>query len=188
MILGENSGNHEYIETVPKRGYRFVAGVRDVTDNGSVIAAEHSRSQVVIEETSEKSAQDQAERAFEHDEVIATSGFRVLNAEAMSRAQHSASTQHATPVPRNAGFLLSRVRISGKGLAVVGLAALFITALAYALFFRGAPAARQPEIKSLAVLPLKTLGKDSNDDYLGLVIADAIIMKVSQNGELTVRP
>jgi len=187
MILGETSGNHEYIETIPKRGYRFVASVRDVTDNGSVILEEHAISQVVIEEKEETSGQDKAERAFEHDADTATSGFRVLNADAMSRGEHPASVQHAIPVSANAGAL-SRVRISGKGLALVGLAALFITVLVYALFFRDPPAAGQPEIKSLAVLPLKSLNTDSNDDYLGLGIADTIIMKVSQNGGLTVRP
>src|SRR5262249_8127048 len=44
----------------------------------------------------------------------------------------------------------------------------------------------QPEIKSLAVLPLKSL--DSGDNYLGLGIADAAISKVSQTGRLIVRP
>ena len=44
----------------------------------------------------------------------------------------------------------------------------------------------QTEIKSLAVLPLKSL--DSGDNYLGLGIADAVIRRISQTGELTVRP
>jgi serine/threonine protein kinase/tetratricopeptide (TPR) repeat protein len=44
----------------------------------------------------------------------------------------------------------------------------------------------QPSIKSLAVLPLKPF--DSNDNSLGLGIADAVIRKISQTGQLVVRP
>ncbi|PWT92912.1 MAG: hypothetical protein C5B55_05470 [Blastocatellia bacterium] len=44
----------------------------------------------------------------------------------------------------------------------------------------------QPEIKSLAVLPLKSL--DAGDNSLGLGIADAVILRISQTGALTVRP
>jgi TolB-like protein len=44
----------------------------------------------------------------------------------------------------------------------------------------------EPEIKSLAVLPLKSL--DAGDNYLGLGIADAAIRRVSQTGRVIVRP
>ena len=43
-----------------------------------------------------------------------------------------------------------------------------------------------PPIKSLAVLPLKSL--DSGQNYLGVGIADAVIRRMSQTGQLTVRP
>ena len=42
------------------------------------------------------------------------------------------------------------------------------------------------QIKSLAVLPLKSL--DANEHYLGAGIADAVIRRISQTGQLTVRP
>jgi len=47
-------------------------------------------------------------------------------------------------------------------------------------------AAAAPQIKSLAVLPLKSL--DSDQNYLGVGIADAVIRRISQTGQLTVRP
>ena len=34
-VLGEESSGKPYIETVPKRGYRFVAGVKKIDGNGS---------------------------------------------------------------------------------------------------------------------------------------------------------
>ena len=46
----------------------------------------------------------------------------------------------------------------------------------------------QSEIHSLAVMPLRALNREAEADYLGLAIADTIIMKVSQAGDLPVRP
>ena len=73
---------------------------------------------------------------------------------------------------------------------VTGAALLVLTfsvALTYLLVSRrNAANARRPEIKSLAVLPLKSL--DAGENYLGLGIADAVIRRISQTGELTVRP
>ena len=63
---------------------------------------------------------------------------------------------------------------------------LILGALAYVWRWRQTSVAPQAEIKSLAVLPLKSL--DADENYLGLGIADAVIRRISQTGELTVRP
>ena len=71
--------------------------------------------------------------------------------------------------------------------ALMGM--LIIAGLVSAIFFRRNSTPAPPsEIKSLAVLPLKSLNREAGDDYLGLGIADTIITKVSQVGALTVRP
>jgi eukaryotic-like serine/threonine-protein kinase len=50
--LGESPEDRRYIVTLPGKGYRFVAEVRTVTQNGEdVIIASRSRSQMVIEQT-----------------------------------------------------------------------------------------------------------------------------------------
>ena len=69
--------------------------------------------------------------------------------------------------------------------AALVLAAI-VAALAYALAFRAAPGAPAPEVRALAVLPLRSLS--AGEDYLGLGIADAIIRRISQTGKLVVRP
>jgi TolB-like protein len=67
------------------------------------------------------------------------------------------------------------------------LALLVAGALVYVLVFRrGWTTVRSAEIKSLAVLPLKSL--DAGDNFLGLGIADAVIRRINQTGELIVRP
>ncbi len=66
------------------------------------------------------------------------------------------------------------------------LIALTLGALGYAWRWRQTSVAPQAEIKSLAVLPLKSF--DAGENYLGLGIADAIIRRINQTGELIVRP
>lgn len=85
--------------------------------------------------------------------------------------------------PKRHKFLSShRALMAG---ALLGL--LVGVALAYVLVFRrGATTDRPPEIKSLAVLPLKSL--DDGENYLGLGVADAVIRRINQTGELIVRP
>lgn len=51
-VLGEEGSR--FIETVPKRGYRFVADVNESRDEGAdLVVREHTRSRIVIEETTE---------------------------------------------------------------------------------------------------------------------------------------
>ena len=69
---------------------------------------------------------------------------------------------------------------------LVGISALLLTALAAVLYLRWTGDQPQHQIKSLAVLPLKSL--DAGENYLGLGIADALIRRISQTGALTVRP
>ena len=53
-------------------------------------------------------------------------------------------------------------------------------------WWKPAPVLAPSEIKSLAVLPLKSL--DEGENYLGLGIADAAIRRISQTGKVIVRP
>src|SRR2546425_2560082 len=92
-------------------------------------------------------------------------------------------TTAAVEVKRPSFLLSRRALVAGAGLLVL----LAAVALTYSLVFRrSAATARPSEIRSLAVLPLKSL--DAGENYLGLGIADAVIRRISQTGELTVRP
>ncbi len=95
---------------------------------------------------------------------------------------------HPTTVSRSEAIASARPprRMPMGVLGVVcGLLVLAGGAIGYG-WWRQAHAAGQSEIKSLAVLPLKSL--DSGDNYLGLGIADAAIRRISQTGRLIVRP
>lgn len=69
-VLGEGEDGHHYIETIPRRGYRFVAGVKELVDEGAeVIVQERTRSSVTIEEETSQgifeSARESANRSVE---------------------------------------------------------------------------------------------------------------------------
>lgn len=71
--------------------------------------------------------------------------------------------------------------------AVSGLlVAALISVIAYLYYSRPRSSTAAPSVRSLAVLPLKSL--DGGENYLGLGIADAVIRRISQTGVLTVRP
>lgn len=92
----------------------------------------------------------------------------------------------------NAKGITGHVKVQKqRAMAIVAtiLLAIVMGALVYSWRVKHTAAASvvtTPHIKSLAVLPLKTL--DSEEKYLGVGIADAVIRKVSQTGQLTVRP
>jgi DNA-binding winged helix-turn-helix (wHTH) protein/TolB-like protein/Tfp pilus assembly protein PilF len=166
--LGERPED-QYIETVPKRGYRFVARVREVDENAEREWSEQFKSSI-------------AEGREEHS----------LTSEGAGEAQRIAQQKtlvvgESDPMPDRRATWRVSLR-SPRDLIIVAGTILALTGLSYALFFRGGSVAHQPEIKSLAVLPLKSVTKDPNDDYLGLPLADTIITRVSQISELTVRP
>src|SRR5215467_11126691 len=49
--LGDDSGDTQFIETLPRRGYRFVAQVEEIHSGpGDLVVEEHSRAHIVIEE------------------------------------------------------------------------------------------------------------------------------------------
>jgi DNA-binding winged helix-turn-helix (wHTH) protein/TolB-like protein len=49
-VLGEGQDEHGFIETVPKRGYRFVAGVRQALAQDELVVERRTRSSLEIEE------------------------------------------------------------------------------------------------------------------------------------------
>ena len=88
----------------------------------------------------------------------------------------------------SAEYIVNQIK-SNKRPVLASLALLLvIVASTFVYFLRNRQTATpaQPDIKSLAVLPLKSL--DTNDNYLGWGIADAVIRRISQTGKVIVRP
>jgi DNA-binding winged helix-turn-helix (wHTH) protein/Flp pilus assembly protein TadD len=50
------------------------------------------------------------------------------------------------------------------------------------------PKPTSAEVKSLAILPFRMLGREQSDEYLGLGLADVLITQLGNMGEIVVRP
>lgn len=90
--LGQGRETLQYIETVPKRGYRFIAGVRELRDEGAMLVVEqHTRTHIIAEEALENSSdtnsQDDFTSAATHPE---TYNHAVAHAAELSAAPEAA--------------------------------------------------------------------------------------------------
>ena len=158
-IFGETPGSHGYIVTVPGRGYRFVAEVSELTNNGGA----------------------------------------AVKAE---QATRPTSPENRTEAPTARG----QQRLPGKTGGPLALAVLGVIVLSSAFLARGPIVARlkkdrigdslpatspgkMPEtVHSIAVLPFTPLGSETNNELLGLGMADAVIGKMSKLKRLVVLP
>jgi eukaryotic-like serine/threonine-protein kinase len=109
-------------------------------------------------------------------------------AKSPARGQAIESGAPNTQAVSSAEYIVNQVKSHKRG-AIVTLV-IFLTvvtgALIYAWRYKQTAASGQSEIKSLAVLPLRTL--DPGENYLGLGITDAVIRRISQTGQVIVRP
>jgi len=119
----------------------------------------------------------------ERDGTTSSSGNRSKSTDPLIATTRPASS---------AEYIAQQVKAHKRG-AVVMMAMVLLVLVGSLVIYQwrtkhaAASAATVPsQIKSLAVLPLKSF--DNGESLLGLGIADAIIKKTSQTGELTVRP
>jgi len=142
--LGEHPDDHRFILTVPGKGYRFVAEVREFPPESAGEREKNGSGQPTSEQLQtsvEGEAQDATER-------------------------HLAAASPSVNSPHH-GIESRRAR-RRWGLVAAGV----LTALAIAIIFRLSASRRQPSAAtlmpaSIAVLPFRNLGGSAEDDYLG---------------------
>jgi DNA-binding winged helix-turn-helix (wHTH) protein/TolB-like protein/Tfp pilus assembly protein PilF len=144
----EESPQSRYIETIPKHGYRFVAGVSEIPTYDNILVIEkHTAAEILTEEE-------------------------------ISEAENVAATSLPLTGAMQRGFLHQLRR---RGLVVLAATGLLIIAVAALLLTKTSrlPASRQP-IKSIAVLPLKSLDAEAVNQALSLGFADALITSLGK--------
>jgi DNA-binding winged helix-turn-helix (wHTH) protein/TolB-like protein/Flp pilus assembly protein TadD len=154
--LGGGEADRHYIETIPKRGYRFIADVNQINGSGNATSAP-TPSAVSISEPVEL----HVPQTFSHPP-----------------AQSIPNTETQRPY-RRINLLVTAV----AGIVLVGA----LITLVYRLRQR-AVAHEGLAGKSIAVLPFKTIGTESENELLGLGMADAVINRLSRLEELSVLP
>lgn len=168
--LGEQPGGGHYIETVPKRGYRFTAEVKLIVPRPAAkpaYARLHNQSATFEQATvvTDFNTREEAGASYNgfSDESIGVPG-----------ESHAQSTPTPQPTWRRHALWL------GVGLVALCVAGYFILRAN-----RSRPSASKPR---LAVLPLRNLKPAAETDFLGFSLADAIITKLSYISALNVRP
>ena len=169
--LGERPGGLPYIETVPKKGYRFTAPVREVSSLKDGVAQPTLDKAVIAPAESVQSNGD-SPRA-----VVA-----LVQPTFETGSPKSADTIPSVAVREKPG--ISRIALVSLLLVVSVLAG-----LGSYLYLRKQSSARVPPVtRSLAILPFQNLRRDPNEDFLGFSLADAVITKLGYVSSLTVRP
>ena len=150
--LGEDAQSVKFIETVPRRGYRFVCNVTESPgENTSVAAQQRTTTHIFIRE----------------DEPDVQKGVVERTPPAL------------TPAP-NSRRLARMLTLS--------LIPVFIFFTIWFLWERLKHPDAGFQVRSIAVLPFKSLGTESKDEHLGLGISDAMIAKFSALQQISVRP
>jgi DNA-binding winged helix-turn-helix (wHTH) protein/TolB-like protein len=159
--LGENPNEHRFIVTVPGRGYKFVAGVREVSDEPADQTSEESTRVRFVTDGEEEGRGSEQESALE--------------AQTPPPSPAASRPRRLTP-----GLTALTVALLGIGLAVT----------AYYLWTSSRPQAAGggASIRSIAVLPFRPLSAEGRDEALELGMADTLIFRLSAVRGLVVRP
>lgn len=135
-VLDDSSDTPRYIETIPRRGYRFIAPLTDVVPNSTA-----------------------------------------------STAQPSSAPQTET----SARATSSRAKWFSPRLALLFVTLLVVACIIGFLLYRTEQhSVKQPTIQSLAVLPLKNLSGDPNQDYLADGMTEELIGRLAKIRDLRV--
>lgn len=202
-VLEGDEGGAPYIETLPGRGYRFVADVKefgaDGADNADLLLRRRTRTHVIhtTREDDEEGASPPTqltEAATDSGTTTADSRALLVSADALpavaARSDALISMPSTTMERRAARVSLVRRR------AAVGVAALVVLCACLAAgvwYWRGARARREParvsELRSLAVLPFQPIGVAAPDDeYMGIGMTDTLITRFGNVSQMVVRP
>ena len=182
--LGEKTGGGHYIETVPKRGYRFVGEAKQVWSQAQRSAARpvYTSAHGEVSNAAVLPTLNTLTTTDNTDEVgVSPDAFA-------AHKQAELSAAHYIPHPATPTITTQPSRTSDRlkwfGLGMAALALL----LAGWFFTRTTKSTPKIERPRLAVLPLRNLKPAPETDFLGFSLADAIITKLNYVSALTVRP
>jgi DNA-binding winged helix-turn-helix (wHTH) protein/TolB-like protein len=176
--LGEQPNGKQYIETVPKLGYRFTAEVRLCADE----RLPATRVEPAFAPFGVEQAGEYERRASEATEMERAPAGPPFEFDEPPRPEPGGSASSVTPPM----IVTAGRRKSGAVWAAIAL--IVIAAGGAYLLFRYTSPPSSGGKPRLAVLPFRNLGPDASSNFLGFSLADAVITKLNYISALTVRP
>jgi DNA-binding winged helix-turn-helix (wHTH) protein/tetratricopeptide (TPR) repeat protein len=155
----DGDGGEECIETVPKRGYRFIAPVRAVARDEEIVVQRRIETRIVA-----------AEEIIEAEPEAAPLPQPGFDQRQLSFPKPTINFRWKS---RWKSWMLAGLLVA---IAIIGL-----------LWLRRERTLAEP-VKSIAVLPFKFLGADRGDEYLALGMTDTLITRLASLRQLSVRP
>ena len=158
--INQNGDKGEFIQTIPRVGYRFVAEVRTVEEPPSRLPAvsfDSPQTNIVIDDGN-GSVPELKQLLPGQSQSIVTSA--------------------------------NRDRIPGRRIGVASVSVFVLATIGWLLFSARSPKlpATSAQVKTMAVLPFKILSADPTDEYLGIGLADALITQIDRIPQILVRP
>jgi DNA-binding winged helix-turn-helix (wHTH) protein/TolB-like protein/Tfp pilus assembly protein PilF len=163
--LGDSPGDPHFIVTVPGRGYRFSAEVRNWGDEKERLALTVSAPQLI-------------------SAAANRNGQKVMP---LDRADAN-GTENALVAPPLKWRDRKTTRWTVLSVAAVALLSVAILAITRFLHPTQPRTSQAVAHRSLAILPLQNLRQNPDDDFLGFSLADAVITKLGYVSALTTRP
>ena len=159
--LGEKPDEHRFIETFPRRGYRFVAEVQEFgSEDGGLVLREETRTRVLVEEEEWAAAPgENLEVEVRAEAAVQSAAGRLYPSERFARRRSAATVAVlAVALAVAAAVFVARQRFAGRG----------------------------ETIDSVAVLPFVNANADPDIEYLSDGLTESLINSLSRLPKLHV--
>lgn len=164
-ILGEGKNGKQFIETVPKRGYRFIQPVRIVEYDAE--SNDHPPS---------------GTQPFESETVLPQTVIE--NTLPKDRTNQEIDAQRINSTFFNLINLFRRKRLITVSLSLLLIAVVIIV---YFIFRQQSKSSLSLQVKSIVIVPFKTLSVNKDDESLSLGITETLKSRLGNYKELRVR-
>lgn len=185
--LGDSEEGEKYIETVPRRGYRFVAQVKVGQGNsGAWVLDKRLRASLITNEERDEGAQSRALDLL-GAATVGPSGEPEAREPTLSPALEDVTTEAGRS--KSPGFRQPARLARPRPSIVLGAAALILTAsvIAYFYFARDVKViADRGAITSVAVMPFGNPSANPDTEYLSDGITESLINQLSRLPKLKV--
>lgn len=180
--LGKTADGGSFIETLSKRGYKFVPAVHQIAseDDGALIVTKltHAHVRITQEEVAPEppvTASEIAPTAPISSAPPATQLFARPVAPSVAPSSGKGAPWRRRPALITPAFTTMTVVV-------------ILAAMAGVYFWWSPRAVGDTALKSIAVLPFKTIGAPGKQEFLGLGMADAILTRLGKTGRLATSP